>query len=131
MAKRIAAAVFVAVVACAALACELEEPAPAREPISRNQAFSISGTGNDVRAVNAHGSLTCRVSVTGNSDSYGGTNFVVWIRGSNSSELLANDIGVSVTDSAVVDFGGTGFLALEPPYRIEVDAVGSWTVACQ
>ena len=55
----------------------------------------------------------------------------MWVRGSNTRELLANDIGASVTDSAVVDFGGTGFLALDPPYRIEVDAVGSWTVACQ
>ena len=131
-AKRIAAAVFVAVVACAVLACELEEPAPARDsPPASNQTFSISGTGNDVRAVDAHGALTCRASVTGNSGGFGGTNFTVWVRGGNTSELLANDIGVSVTDSGVVDFGGSGFLALDPPYRIEVDAVGSWTVACR
>ena len=94
--------------------------------------FSISGTGNDVRTVNADGSLVCRASVTDNASQYGtATNFIVWIHGSNTRELLVNEIGVSASDSTVVEFGGQGLFSLSPPYRVEVDAVGAWTVTCQ
>ena len=97
------------------------------------QGFSISGTGNDVRTVNAYGQLTCRAEVSGNVGSFGsGTNFIVTIHGSGEFDraLLANEIGVTASDSAVITFGTDGFLALSPPYRVEVDAMGSWTVAC-
>ena len=97
--------------------------------------FSISGSGNDVRTVSTHGQLICRAEVRDNYSTYGseGTNFIVQIIGSGAydSELLANEIGVTVNDSAVVDFGGDGIFALSPPYHVEVDATGSWTVSCR
>ena len=95
--------------------------------------FAISGSGNDVRTVTASGQLTCRASVTGNTHrtySSIAQNFIVTIHGSNSQELLANEIDAATSVARVVTFGGTYWLALQPPYRVEVRATGEWDVSC-
>ena len=95
--------------------------------------FAISGSGSDVQTVTASGQLACRASVTGNANrtySSIAANFIVTIHGSNSQELLANEISVATSVAKVVTFGGTYWLALQPPYRVEVQATGEWDVSC-
>lgn len=94
---------------------------------------SISGSGNAVKVVTLSlGRWLVEASVTGNeSDSGVGTNFIVTLTAPNGEpcELVANEIGTDVRDSAVVQVSSDGLFACPPgEFAFEIDAAGDWTV---
>lgn len=66
-----------------------------------------------------------RGTVSNNTSSSGrGGHASIWIKGDTGSELLLNEIGSNLSDSAVIRVGNSG------TYLVEVDAEAraSWTV---
>ena len=97
-------------------------------------ASSISGTGNAVKFVTlTTGRWLVEASVSDNDGRFGaGTNFSVSLVDPEGDpcELVANDIGTEVRDSAVVQISADGILTCPPgEFAVEIDAAGSWTVA--
>lgn len=96
-------------------------------------ASSISGSGNAVKYVTlTTGRWLVEASVSDNHGRFGaGTNFSVSLVDPEGDhcELVANDIGTEVRDSAVVQISADGILTCPPgEFAVEIDAVGSWTV---
>lgn len=92
---------------------------------SASAGSSVSGRGSDVKNIRlSEGTCVVRGTVSNNRDSYGGGHASIWIKGDTGAELLLNDIGVDLSDSAVIRVHDTG------TYLVEVDAKSSasWTV---
>ncbi|MDE2893614.1 MAG: hypothetical protein OXN86_14060 [Chloroflexota bacterium] len=87
---------------------------------------TVSGRGSDVKNIRlSEGTCVVRATVSNNTRSSGrGAHASIWIKGDTGAELLLNEIGVNLSDSAVIRVGDTG------TYLVEVDAEAraSWTV---
>lgn len=86
---------------------------------------TVSGRGSDVKSIRlSEGTCVVRGTVSNNRSSYGDGHASIWIKGDTGAELLLNDIGSNLSDSAVIRVGSTG------TYLVEVDAEtrASWTV---
>ena len=148
--RLLALAVVLAIGALAAIACGRDdEEAPRLVVIESNKwqvaqrvgsrGIIMSSTGMFKRAelppTAMRGRLVCTSSVTFNGPEDEQVPFVVWLHGSNTSVLLADELGHEVATAKWV-YLGRGFEMYPdaeiviPPYKFEVEAWGRWTIAC-
>lgn len=101
---------------------------------STQPATSISGSGDAVKFVTlTAGRWLIEASVTGNdSDILVGLNFIVILTSPNGDrcELVANDIGAELRNSAVAHISSNSPQACPPgEFAVEITAAGDWTIA--
>ncbi len=98
-------------------------PAPTATPTPKP--LEISGTGASVvSATLSEGKYVVSISVTGNTDGYGGTNFIVTF----GNDLIVNEIASSWSGSSVIDVGGFWIEAGRIPVEIEAAPRAQWTM---
>ena len=93
----------------------------------------LSGRGDGVKAVTlGEGVWFCDVSVSGNGGAYGPGNFIVEFTGRNGGyDLLANEIETSWSARKRVEVGGGIFDFGPGTIDVEIQADGTWRIACE
>lgn len=111
-------------------------PTPSTDNTPSSRGASVSGVGPTTQRFSlAAGLYTCEISVSGNSDQYGDSNFAARLYDSTGDyETLANEIASQWSGSSVVQVGGDSWRALMPGSMIldivyaEVGA--QWSLTC-
>lgn len=93
----------------------------------------LSGRGDGVKAVTlGEGVWFCDMSVSGNESAYGAGNFIVEFTGRNGGyDLLANEIESSWSARKRVQVGGGIFDFGPGTIDVEIQADGTWRIACE